>query len=204
MQLMGALHRQGPSFDSCLPVCLSCSGLTLQRSTRGLPTSCMCMWPGPRSAVTTGARQPASVTISVFAFLCPHLVDVNGIYNAAPPVHTYLYASVHHAFYQVRTLSVSRSQNIVCCLAGDAVSSGEVPATAHKEEFSVGQMAGRMEIISAHEISMAKFLGSGGYGEVRPEPFYGVLGLALKTTCAYASLTVERPPCVVWDSTGLK
>ncbi|KAK9903274.1 hypothetical protein WJX75_001673 [Coccomyxa subellipsoidea] len=49
---------------------------------------------------------------------------------------------------------------------GDAVSSGEVPATAHKEVFSVGQMAGRMEIISAHEISMAKFLGSGGYGEV--------------------------------------
>lgn len=51
-------------------------------------------------------------------------------------------------------------------LAGDAVSSGEVAPAPHKEEFSVGQMAGRMEIIHAHEISMAKFLGSGGYGEV--------------------------------------
>ena len=27
-------------------------------------------------------------------------------------------------------------------------------------------MAGRMEIISLHDISLAKFLGSGGYGEV--------------------------------------
>ena len=34
------------------------------------------------------------------------------------------------------------------------------------DEWSLIQMAGRMEIISLHEISLAKFLGSGGYGEV--------------------------------------
>ena len=37
-----------------------------------------------------------------------------------------------------------------------------------KEEFSLGEIAGRMEIISPRDISLAKFLGSGGYGEVRP------------------------------------
>ena len=34
------------------------------------------------------------------------------------------------------------------------------------DEWSLIQMAGRMEIISIHDISLAKFLGSGGYGEV--------------------------------------
>lgn len=46
------------------------------------------------------------------------------------------------------------------------MSSGEVPPTPANDAFSVGQMAGRMEIISPNEISLAKFLGSGGYGEV--------------------------------------
>ncbi len=40
------------------------------------------------------------------------------------------------------------------------------PSEGKTDEWSLIQMAGRMEIISLHEISLAKFLGSGGYGEV--------------------------------------
>ena len=53
------------------------------------------------------------------------------------------------------------------CCAG-SVSDDEVskPSEGKTDEWSLIQMAGRMEIISLHEISLAKFLGSGGYGEV--------------------------------------
>ena len=40
------------------------------------------------------------------------------------------------------------------------------PSQGKVDEWSLIQMAGRMEIISIHDISLAKFLGSGGYGEV--------------------------------------
>ena len=40
------------------------------------------------------------------------------------------------------------------------------------DEWSLIQMAGRMEIISLHEISLAKFIGSGGYGEVTYQACY--------------------------------
>lgn len=52
-------------------------------------------------------------------------------------------------------------------IAEPVLSSGEVTPTPCNDEFGVVKMAGRMEIINANEISMAKFLGSGGYGEVR-------------------------------------
>ncbi len=51
-------------------------------------------------------------------------------------------------------------------VAEPALSSGEVAPSPCNDEFGVVKMAGRMEIINANEISMAKFLGSGGYGEV--------------------------------------
>ena len=52
-------------------------------------------------------------------------------------------------------------------LAG-SVSDDDVskPSKGEVDEWSLIQMAGRMEIISIHDISLAKFLGSGGYGEV--------------------------------------
>ncbi len=54
------------------------------------------------------------------------------------------------------------------CFAG-SVSDDDVskPSKGEVDEWSLIQMAGRMEIISIHDISLAKFLGSGGYGEVR-------------------------------------
>lgn len=53
------------------------------------------------------------------------------------------------------------------CFAG-SVSDDDVskPSKGEVDEWSLIQMAGRMEIISIHDISLAKFLGSGGYGEV--------------------------------------
>lgn len=58
-------------------------------------------------------------------------------------------------------------------LAAGSVSDDDVAKPSEGktiDEWSLIQMAGRMEIISLHEISLAKFLGSGGYGEVSHLP----------------------------------
>jgi hypothetical protein len=57
----------------------------------------------------------------------------------------------------------------LCFLVGSVLSSQELaPApNTKKDDLMLGQISGRMEIISPNEISLAKFLGSGGYGEVR-------------------------------------
>lgn len=54
------------------------------------------------------------------------------------------------------------------CLAGSMSDDdgSSKPSQGKVDEWSLIQMAGRMEIISIHDISLAKFLGSGGYGEV--------------------------------------
>ena len=54
---------------------------------------------------------------------------------------------------------------MVSC-AGSVSEDDEGKQSSKPDEWSLIQMAGRMEIISLHEISLAKFLGSGGYGEV--------------------------------------
>ncbi|CAL5222116.1 g4432 [Coccomyxa viridis] len=53
-------------------------------------------------------------------------------------------------------------------ISAGSVSDDDVskPSKGEVDEWSLIQMAGRMEIISIHDISLAKFLGSGGYGEV--------------------------------------
>ena len=67
---------------------------------------------------------------------------------------------------------MSHAQAIVltrhCVPVAGSVSDDDVskPSEGKPDEWSLIQMAGRMEIISLHEISLAKFLGSGGYGEV--------------------------------------
>lgn len=48
--------------------------------------------------------------------------------------------------------------------AGSADSVGAVPAS--KNEFSLQRIASTMEIIDPRDITLVKFLGSGGYGEV--------------------------------------
>ena len=57
------------------------------------------------------------------------------------------------------------------------------------DEWSLIQMAGRMEIISLHEISLAKFLGSGGYGEVTYQACYldghAQVHLHYKSSCSF-------------------
>jgi hypothetical protein len=63
----------------------------------------------------------------------------------------------------------------VAC-SGSVVTSGELspsvaPAPSNKAAdrgFDLGEIAGRVEFISPNDISLAKFLGSGGYGEVQP------------------------------------
>ena len=73
---------------------------------------------------------------------------------------------------QPNTWIMSHAQAVeltwTCVPIAGSVSDDDVskPSEGKTDEWSLIQMAGRMEIISLHEISLAKFLGSGGYGEV--------------------------------------
>ena len=55
--------------------------------------------------------------------------------------------------------------NTCACFAGSA---GSVPneASHGSEQFSLQRIASTMEIIDPRDITLVKFLGSGGYGEV--------------------------------------
>lgn len=63
----------------------------------------------------------------------------------------------------------------VAC-SGSVVTSGELspsvaapaPSKPADKGFDLGEIQGRVEFIEPGDISLAKFLGSGGYGEVGP------------------------------------
>ena len=60
----------------------------------------------------------------------------------------------------------TRYEDVVRLAGSVSDDDGLKPSEGKVDEWSLIQMAGRMEIISIHDISLAKFLGSGGYGEV--------------------------------------
>ena len=59
-------------------------------------------------------------------------------------------------------------------------------------------MAGRMEIISLHEISLAKFLGSGGYGEVSCFVLLSCVGFGVHSVLmSHAGAVLENSDFVI-------
>ena len=69
--------------------------------------------------------------------------------------------------------------------SGELSPSVAAPPTSKAAErgFDLGEIAGRVEFISPNDISLAKFLGSGGYGEVGALP---LLLLELAPQCSPA------------------
>ena len=68
--------------------------------------------------------------------------------------------------HTVWTLYASPAHMLTSSFFGCSGSTGSAPTEPRESEFSLQRIASTMEIIDPRDITLVKFLGSGGYGEV--------------------------------------